>query len=191
MEKKISVWTKQWMMKKKQSFHFLEELKSSNDMAKENSFKELPSPQFFLTDRQSHGRGQGQKKWENSDLMISCLWEKNLKDISLSSCEAFAKDLEQAIKKVWPFLPLFIKAPNDLYLGKKKLAGVLLEVLTQGSKRALIVGLGLNVFSCPNNQQATYLAEYTKPIDLKNWESFLFYLFSFWNKRASFNSWIH
>ena len=140
--------------------------------------------------QQSQGRGRENRKWENSDLMISFLWEGNLKKITASSCEDFALDLKKALKTVWPVLPLQVKAPNDLYLNDKKTAGILLEILHQGSEIALIVGLGLNVFSCPENLKATCMAEHTKDIHLKKWESFLEYLFSLWSKRVNYTDFV-
>ena len=182
----ISFWTKNWLAKKEIPFSFLEIAESSNDLAKKQAFQNTASPFLFLVDQQTRGRGYENKKWENSDLMISFLWNNHLKEITASSCEAFAYDLKQALKKNWPALSLSVKAPNDLYLGSKKTAGILLEVLKQGPKLALIVGLGLNVLSGPKSLNAAYLAEKTKNIHFKKWESFLDDLFSLWSQRASF-----
>ena len=187
MEKTISLWTKNWLEKKEIPFCFLEETKSSNDLAKERAFTNLFSPFVFLTASQTQGRGREDDIWEDSDLMLSFLWEKNLKEIRLESSEDFAVDLHKALKTVWPSLPLKIKTPNDLYLDGRKLAGILLEVLNQGSKKALIIGLGLNVFSCPGNIESSCLAEHTKNISSKNWELFLEQMFPLWNQRACFS----
>ena len=182
----VFFWTKNWLAKKEIPFSFLEIAESSNDLAKEQAFQNIASPFVFLVDQQIRGRGCENKKWENSDLMISFLWKDQLKEIRASSCEAFAHDLKQALKKNWPALPLSVKAPNDLYLSQKKTAGILLEVLKQGPQLALIVGLGLNVLSSPKNLNAAYLAEKTKDIHFKKWELFLDDLFSLWSQRASF-----
>ena len=187
MEKTISLWTKNWLEKKEIPFCFLEKTKSSNDLAKEQAFKNLSSPFVFLVAGQTQGRGREDKVWKNSDLMLSFLWEKNLKEINIGSSEDFAVDLHKALKAVWPSLPLKVKTPNDLYLGDKKLAGILLEVLNQGSKNALVVGLGLNVLSCPGNLESSCLAEHTRNISFKSWELFLESVFSLWNQRACFS----
>ena len=187
MAQTISMWTKYWMTKKGIPFCFLEAAKSSNDSAKEQAFKSLTSPTVFLADQQIEGRGSKNKRWEDSDLMVSFLWEKNLKRITTSSCEDFVLDLYKSLKRVWPHLTLQVKAPNDLYLNDKKTAGILLEVLNQGANRALIVGLGLNVFSYPKNLKAACLAEQINDINPYSWEAFLNHLFSLWNKRVSFN----
>ncbi|MCZ0932175.1 MAG: hypothetical protein OXJ52_03370 [Oligoflexia bacterium] len=180
----VSLWTQQFLEKNKLSFYFKEQAGNSNDWAKETAFKGLSSPTIFLVNRQSQGRGYGNKKWENSDLMISFLWEKNFSDIHLKASEDFALDLKQALKSTWPQLDFKVKAPNDLYLEGDKLAGLLLEVLKQGSKTALIVGLGLNVFSAPKNLKAVCLSQKTQDIHLKTWQSFLRDLTFYWSQRV-------
>ena len=180
----ISVWTKQFLQQNDMIFSFKEQAVSSNDWAKEEAFKALKSPSFFLVNRQTQGRGYRNKNWENSDLMLSILWQKNFSDISLKACEDFAEDLKQALKSIWSQLDFKVKAPNDLYLDGRKLAGLLLEVLKQGPQTALIVGLGLNVFSAPKNLNAICLSEKTKNIDSKNWHLFLRNLNFYWSQRV-------
>ena len=180
----ISLWTKQFLEQNRISFYFKEQAVSSNDWAKEESFKGLNSPTVFLVDRQSRGRGYGKNKWENSDLMLSFLWEESFSDIPLKACEDFATDLKQALKSVWPSLMFRVKAPNDLYLEEGKLAGLLLEALKQGSQTVLIVGLGLNVFSAPKNLKAVCLAQKTQEINLQTWHFFLKDLYFYWSQRV-------
>lgn len=138
----------------------------------------------FLVDQQTKGRGQGEKKWENSDLMLSFLWENPLKELDSSSCEDFAIDVLQALKLTWPGLKLQLKAPNDIYLKQKKVAGLLLEILNQGPKTALVAGLGLNVFSCPKDIESACLTDSIESIYFHEWESFLDKMVSFWSGRA-------
>ena len=180
----ISHWTIGWMNKRQIPFCFLELATSSNDLAKEYAFTGSGSSMVFLVNQQTKGRGQGHNKWENSDLMLSFLWESHLKKQSFASCEGFATDVLHALKRTWPQLKLYLKPPNDIYLEGKKVAGLLLEVLNQGPKTALILGLGFNVLSHPENTKSTCLSEHIKSIPSDQWESFLEKMFSFCLKRA-------
>ncbi len=184
MKNTISNWTKHWLIKKEIPFYFSETVESSNDWAKNQAFKNINEPAVFLVEHQTKGQGRENRRWEDSDLMISLLWENHLKKITLSSCLGFTSDLSKALKKVWPQLILSVKSPNDLYLNQRKTAGLLLEIIKQGPQTALIIGLGLNVFSSPNHLKASCISEQIKDINTTDWESFLNYLFALWSKRA-------
>ena len=43
----------------------------------------------------------------------------------------------------------FFKSPNDIYINKKKICGILQEVIIKGSKKYLIVCIGINILSNP------------------------------------------
>ena len=43
-----------------------------------------------------------------------------------------------------------LKFPNDIFFNKKKICGILQEVVTFHSKKFLITGIGLNIISNPN-----------------------------------------
>lgn len=66
----------------------------------------------------------------------------------------------RAFVATWPDLPFSLKAPNDLFCGDKKIAGLLLENLQQGEKIRLSLGLGINVFSKPDVPTSGSLAEF-------------------------------
>ena len=203
MSDKIFNWTANWIKKRKLLLFQSRIAPTSNDQAKKHAFKGLCSPAVFLALKQSHGRGgsegsskieggegssrrDGGRKWHDSDLMLSVLWEKDLKELEEKSPEGFSKDCLTALKTAFPLVNPKFKAPNDLYLEEKKLAGVLIEFLSQGENSALIVGLGLNVFSHPKDIPSSCLTDQTKDIHPKNWGLFLNHLFALWSKRASF-----
>ena len=58
----------------------------------------------------------------------------------------------------------FFKSPNDIYINKKKICGILQEVIIRGSKKYLIVGIGINLFSNPKikNYPSTNIYKETK-----------------------------
>lgn len=191
----ISRWTTQFLEKKNIKFHFEKSTGSVNDLAKAQAFKTKSNPFLFVTDHQTKGRGSNSRRWEDSDLMLSYLWHKGHKNkldfknqadsFQPQICEDFSKDVQQALQKTWPCLELSFKAPNDLYLKDKKLAGLLMELLSQGSKRAFILGLGLNVFSAPAGMEAACLKEQAEDLSAAAWRLFLSRLFANWSKRLS------
>lgn len=185
MSDKIFLWTADWIKKHKLPLFQSRMVTASNDQAKKHAFKNFPSPSVFLALKQSQGRGGGGRKWEDSDLMLSVLWEKNLKKVK--SPEGFTLDGLKALKTAFPALNVKFKAQNDLLLDEKKLAGILIEFLSRGEQTALIVGLGLNVFSRPKglSTSSACLADHTKNIHPENWGVFLQNLLHRWSKRAS------
>ena len=54
------------------------------------------------------------------------------------------------IKKFCDGKKLGLKFPNDVFYNRKKICGLLQELITQKNKKFLIIGIGLNIFSNPN-----------------------------------------
>ena len=59
---------------------------------------------------------------------------------------------------------ILFKKPNDLFIDKKKISGILQEVIFVKGKKFLITGIGINIIKNPNirNYPATNLQEVTK-----------------------------
>ena len=65
---------------------------------------------------------------------------------------------------------IFFKSPNDLLINKKKISGILQEIVVKDDKKYLIVGIGINIIKSPNisNYPTTNLLEIVgKKIDYK------------------------
>jgi BirA family biotin operon repressor/biotin-[acetyl-CoA-carboxylase] ligase len=103
-----------------------------------------------VTNKQTAGRGQRGNSWEaepGKNLTFSVI----LKPFFLQASEHF--QLNMAISTAChQFLSqyitkdLFIKWPNDLYSGHKKLGGILIESVIKDNKlEKAIVGIGINV----------------------------------------------
>lgn len=153
-----------WAHSSQIACHSLPSVGSTNDWAKEDAFRSGASDfEFFIADHQSSGRGRGQNTWSGASpgTMLLSSWSFTMSAAPQPVlAPALGLAVFRALQTSWPDLALSLKAPNDIYLGDKKLAGLLLESLQQGEKTRLILGLGLNVFSKPDLATATSLAEH-------------------------------
>ncbi|MBX3017313.1 MAG: biotin synthetase [Bdellovibrionaceae bacterium] len=159
----VFVATQNWAHTSQIAAHSQPSVTSTNDWAKESAFRAGQADfEVFIADHQSAGRGRGANIWQDAapgDLLLSS-WSFQLSAPPQPVlAPALGLSLFRAMVTTWPDLPFSLKAPNDLYLGDKKLAGILLENVQQGDKTRLIFGLGLNVFNKPDLPTATCLAE--------------------------------
>lgn len=104
------------------------------------------APLAVIARRQRFGRGQHGRRWQSPPgglwLSAALPWTAEVPPppaLPLLMAEALAAELS-------PFaLPLTIKAPNDLMLDGRKLAGILSAVMWRGGQaRQLRFGIGLN-----------------------------------------------
>jgi BirA family biotin operon repressor/biotin-[acetyl-CoA-carboxylase] ligase len=128
---------------------FLVETSSTNDVAREQARKGAKAGFLVAAGRQMRGRGRLGRSWESpSDrgLYVSVLLrpEFSVAEVGqltiLSSVAAV-----DAVEIISGFRPQ-IKWPNDLMLGGRKLAGLLIETEREGARLAFaVVGIGINV----------------------------------------------
>jgi BirA family biotin operon repressor/biotin-[acetyl-CoA-carboxylase] ligase len=120
---------------------------------------------MVISDTQTMGRGQYSKKWISykGNLFVSFFYE--LKNIKLSlprltkiNCLLIKKLLKNYYKK-----NIIFKKPNDLLIQKKKISGILQEIVTIFGDKFLIVGIGINIKKSPKirNYPTTSLDELT------------------------------
>lgn len=147
--------TKKWAENNHLYAHYAAATESTNDLAKSLAFDEklLEEPLcLFLADHQTAGRGRGKNTWINtapgSALLSSWSYLLTAKPQPTTSC-LVGLAVYRALSITWPFLPWNIKAPNDIYIGDKKVAGILMESILQGDEVRIIVGLGVNVLGSP------------------------------------------
>jgi BirA family biotin operon repressor/biotin-[acetyl-CoA-carboxylase] ligase len=131
--------------------HFAE-LPSTNDRAL-TIVASLPAenvPFLILTDRQTAGRGRGRNQWFATDGVLTfslvlepCAWQltpDRWPRLSVAVGGAVAEALRPWCRLDQPRL----KWPNDVYIGGRKICGILVETSAEAPER-LIVGIGLNV----------------------------------------------
>lgn len=175
--------THHWAQAQKISVTYSSQSDSTNTQAKNAAFSETALSEqliIYLTEQQSAGRGRGQNKWTNSKpgSQLLSTWSFMIDQAphpTISPMMGLA--LYRAAFSTWPFLKWNLKAPNDLYINDKKVAGLLLETVSQGEDHRLLVGLGLNVIDAPQQiNTATCLVRElpgTAPLLAQDWISFL------------------
>lgn len=127
----------------------LAETRSTNDVAREQA-AQLAADETLLViaDRQTAGRGRGRNQWWTGDgsLAFSLLLSPQAFGIatrhhpllSLASAVALVESLQPQVGVA----RLGLHWPNDVFAAHHKLAGILVEALSDGRH---IVGIGLNV----------------------------------------------
>ncbi len=147
--------TKKWAENNHLFVQYEAIMTSTNDRAKELAFDESLLKEglcLFLTDQQTAGRGRGKNLWLGSKpgsmLLSSWSYLLNVKPQPTTSC-LVGLAVYRALSTTWPFLNWNLKAPNDVYIGDKKIAGILLESIIQGDEVRLILGIGVNALSSP------------------------------------------
>ena len=121
---------------------------------------------MVISETQANGRGQYGRKWISSkgNLFVSFFNELNNSNLSIGSitkinCLLIKKLLSKFTKK-----KIILKKPNDILIDKKKISGILQEIIILNEKKFLITGIGINIIRNPylKNYPATNLQEITK-----------------------------
>ncbi|NNE91394.1 MAG: biotin--[acetyl-CoA-carboxylase] ligase [Verrucomicrobiales bacterium] len=137
-------------------FSISAETASTNGEAKLAGLNSESDSHVFLTEHQTAGRGRRENRWESppgANLLFSIL-QRIPDDISIQNWTRVphlaALSIGMGIESCIPDLqPIQLKWPNDLMIGGKKLAGILVEsnqaAGSESSASFCVVGTGLNV----------------------------------------------
>jgi BirA family biotin operon repressor/biotin-[acetyl-CoA-carboxylase] ligase len=128
----------------------IDETESTNNWISDNiTGQKLTSGTVVSTQWQSKGRGQAGNSWVSNkaeNLLISILFEPLQLHASkqFSLLEAVSLALTDTLTHY--LKGVCIKWPNDIYVGRKKIAGILIENTLMGENILhSIIGIGLNV----------------------------------------------
>lgn len=143
----------------------LEETDSTNDFLRGYTPADDEEMTVAWTEFQRKGRGQGTNHWESEvgkNLTFSILIHP--KDvpahdqyiISMAIAETMRRYLSRVLEE-----EVYIKWPNDIYVGDLKIGGILIENRLSGTLiRDCVIGIGLNV-----NQQV-FVSEAPNPVSM-------------------------
>ena len=153
--------TQAWAESQNISCDFHHTLESTNTLAKNDAFNGLDAIQVYITEEQTAGRGRADRKWVSPKAGTSLLSSWSFRSAQAPSpylTAQIGKSLLFAVRSTWPYLDFQLKAPNDLLIDTKKVAGLLVETISQGDQFRIIIGLGLNVLTSPVGlTEATHL----------------------------------
>ena len=157
-------------------------VKSTNDTAIRIIKSSNLKSGMIISDIQIGGKGQHGNKWASykGNLFVSFFHELKYTNISLATltkinCLLVKKILNNYYKK-----KIIFKKPNDLLINKKKISGILQEIISIFDKKFLIIGIGINLVKSPKikNYPTTNLLELTnKHINKSNFENELKVIF--------------
>jgi BirA family biotin operon repressor/biotin-[acetyl-CoA-carboxylase] ligase len=114
-------------------------------------------PLWIVAARQTAGRGRRGRAWtsESGNLYASLLLDDPAPAaVAPQVCFVAALSLHDAVLDTCAGLAparLELKWPNDLLLDEAKVAGILVEGVTAGSRSAVVVGFGVNCRSHPHD----------------------------------------
>jgi len=146
----------------------LDSVASTNTYLTSRAADNLPHATVATTDRQTAGRGQRGNSWEAADgknITLSILLRPKeilpsqqfvvSEIVSLGIVNTLDHYLTEAEEEI------SIKWPNDIYVGDKKICGILIENSLMGNKIvSSIAGIGLNV------NQDRFLSDAPNPVSM-------------------------
>ena len=123
---------------------------STNDEAKRGARELAPHGTTWVAEQQTAGRGRQGRLWfspPGENLLFSVLVRERSPPRRLPLVALVAGlAVRDAVARALPHGEVRIKWPNDVMIGARKVAGVLVEAISTGSRvEAVVIGVGVNV----------------------------------------------
>ncbi len=157
------------MKKVRKNINWYDSVSSTNDVALSNCSADADKT-IYAAEFQTAGRGQKGNKWESNrseNLMFTILFKPQflkpseqyiLAMVTTLGIASYLKNKEGLDKEL-----VKIKWPNDIYVGDKKICGMLIENSISGDQIGCsIVGIGVNI------NQTTFSSQVTNATSLRN-----------------------
>jgi BirA family biotin operon repressor/biotin-[acetyl-CoA-carboxylase] ligase len=143
--------------------------RSTMDLAHAHAAAGAPGGTLVIAEAQEGGRGRNGKVW--SSAMRAGIWmtlvERPRGDATALDLLSVRVGLRLApVLDRWTSAPVRLKWPNDLWVGERKLAGVLVETRWRGMHPDWVaIGVGINLEGPADHPQATAL-EGADPVEV-------------------------
>lgn len=135
----------------------MQSVESTMDEAHRLGGEGAPAGTLVIADEQTAGRGRGGKRWasgQNQGLWMTLLERPG----TASGLDVLSLRLglhAAPVLELFSGAPVRIKWPNDLYVGSRKLAGVLVEARWREQRADWVaIGIGVNIVSPPELESA-------------------------------------
>ena len=130
-----------------EKLYFFDTIDSTNTFAKSDEI-EYGKNALVYSQHQTKGRGRLGRNWvsdANKGIYMSlCLFPDFRPDIASRITQLTALAVQRALEKQFD-LDFRIKWPNDIFLGERKICGILTEMTTELDRiQKLIIGVGIN-----------------------------------------------
>ena len=152
---------------------------STNDKAIKIIKSKKENNGFIYTLVQNRGRGRYGNKWKSlkGNFFGSFFFKLNdnypkFKEFNFINVKLIITILKKYIKRNI----ITFKEPNDILINKKKICGILQEIVIKDDNKYLIVGIGVNLVSSPNikkYQTTNIYQETNKKPDLEKFTKIL------------------
>lgn len=126
----------------------LEQTSSTNDFLLQMAAPEVGEGLVVFAESQTAGRGQRGNRWSSAQrqgLWLSILLRPEISVAESSRLTTWiAQGVADSIAQELSVIAT-VKAPNDVYAGNRKVAGVLVEMRAAGKSHIAIAGIGINL----------------------------------------------
>ena len=133
---------------------FFQEIPSTMDQAARLAMEATTDGTVVVAETQTSGRGRFGRKWTSptGNIYMSVVFRPTLDALPYLSILAGVATI-QTIRKTTGLEPK-VKWPNDVMLGTKKVAGILVESVTEGDAVCYaVLGIGINVALDPSKNE--------------------------------------
>ena len=138
---------------------FYDTISSTSTVAKEMLKSGAIIPFFVIANKQTAGYGQYGNIWDSAivgNLYMSYVTNNPNKSGNMSIYPQYiALKICSYLSEKFCIDPM-VKWPNDIFIKKKKLGGILLESVKTEKTTSFVLGIGMNILSAPKLQHSQY-----------------------------------
>ena len=150
--------------------YFFKNIENSNDKIKEVFKKNDYSRLALFCINQKKGRGRKGRVWKSKvgDLTCSILIKKKLDISEMGRINIIIVSIIINIFEDLGLNKVKFKWPNDVYINKKKIAGILIETsVSNNTVTQFTIGIGVNIKSRPNDLKCSSTSLFENGLKIK------------------------